>query len=72
MSCPTMNRCSTSRPRLLPLPRHFLPYFENRDQSMDRELFRRMTVEWILEAVARSKFNGGAASRRRSSDPSYS
>jgi len=57
--CPTMNRCST--PRLLPLPRHFLPYFRNRDQSMDRELFRCMIVKWIREtAMAQPKVNRGA------------
>jgi hypothetical protein len=47
-----MDHCSMRRkpsPQLLPLPRHFLPYFENRDQSMDRELFRRMVGEWIRE-----------------------
>jgi hypothetical protein len=57
--CPTMDRCST--PRLLPLPRHFLPYFKNRDQSMDRELFRCMIVKWIREtAMTQSKANRGA------------
>jgi hypothetical protein len=57
--CPTMNRCST--PRLLPLPRHFLPYFRNRDQSMDRELFRCMIVKWIREtAMAQSRNNRDA------------
>jgi hypothetical protein len=67
--CPTMDRCSTLPPRLLPLPRCFLPYFENRDQSMERELFRRMMVKWIREAGARSKSSGGDA-RRCCSDPS--
>jgi hypothetical protein len=50
--CLAMDHCSMRRkpsPQLLPLPRHFLPYFENRDQSMDRELFRRMVGEWIRE-----------------------
>jgi hypothetical protein len=57
--CPTMDRCST--PRLLPLPRHFLPHFRNRDQTMDRELFRCMVVKWIREtAMAQSKINRDA------------
>jgi hypothetical protein len=51
-------------PPLLPLPRHFLPYFENRDQSMDRDTFRRMVVKWIQET--RLKVFGGGA--RNSSD----
>jgi len=64
--CPTTDRCSTPP---FPLPRHFLPYFENRDHSMDREQFRRMAVKWIREAaVAWSKVDGGAC--RHSSDPS--
>jgi hypothetical protein len=66
--CPITSRCSAPRPRLLPLPRHFLPYFENRDQTMDREMFRRMVVKWIREVVVRS--SDGAC--RRSSDPSRS
>jgi hypothetical protein len=52
------------RPPLLPLPRRFLPYFENRDQCMDRDLFRRMVVKWIQEA--RFKLFGGGT--RNSSD----
>jgi hypothetical protein len=53
-------------PRLLPLPRRILPYFENRDQSMDCEVFRHVVVKWIREA--RSRLSGDAA-WHRSSDP---
>jgi hypothetical protein len=49
--CPTTSRCSM--PRLLPLPRRFLPYFENHDQDMDRELFRHVVVKWIHEAAVK-------------------
>jgi len=45
--CPTTSNCST--PRLFPLPRRFIPYFENHDRTMDREVFRRMVAEWIWE-----------------------
>jgi hypothetical protein len=64
--CPATSSCSTPRPPppLLPLPRRFLPYFENCDQSMDRDLFRRMVVKWIQEA--RFKLFGGGT--RNSSD----
>jgi hypothetical protein len=63
--CPATSSCSMPPPLLLPLPRHLLPYFENHDQSMDRDLFRRMVVKWIKEA--RFKFDGGT---RSSSDSS--
>jgi hypothetical protein len=68
--CPITRRSTTGPPlQLHPLPRYFLPYFENCDQSMDRELFRRMVVKWIREAAAWSKYGGAC---RRSSDPSSS
>jgi hypothetical protein len=43
--CPATSNCST--PRLFPLPRRFVPFFENHDRTMDREMFRRMAVEWV-------------------------